>query len=168
VSTPPRAAEARLSPRWDNGRAGAKVRETLAEDRPREGDIRVSDPAQVVTEFISTINDGPEGFAKAVRRWFTSETVWENVGMSTTAGPDQALGMMQAMGASGIASIRIENLAMAVQGDKVLTERIDYMLDEAGATRMEVRCMGVFEVDAEGKIRRWADYFDTSPFRQGA
>jgi limonene-1,2-epoxide hydrolase len=128
----------------------------------------MSDPVQVVTEFIETINEGPEGFAKAVARWFTAASVWENVGMSTTTGPDQALGMMQGMAAGGVSSIRIEKLAVAGIGRTVLTERIDYMLDADGATRMQVRCMGAFEVDDAGKIVRWTDYFDTAAFRPKA
>jgi limonene-1,2-epoxide hydrolase len=47
----------------------------------------------------------------------------------------------------------------------VLTERIDYMLDASGATTMQVRCMGAFEVNDAGKIARWTDYFDTAAFR---
>ena len=42
---------------------------------------------------------------------------------------------------------------------------IDYMLDAGGATRMQVRCMGAFEVNDAGKIVRWTDYFDTAAFR---
>jgi limonene-1,2-epoxide hydrolase len=128
----------------------------------------MSDPVQVVTQFIDTINEGPEGFAKAVTRWFTPASVWENVGMSTTTGPDQALGMMQSMAAGGVSAIRIENLAVAALGRTVLTERIDYMLDAQGASKMQVRCMGAFEVDEAGKITRWTDYFDTAAFRPQA
>jgi limonene-1,2-epoxide hydrolase len=128
----------------------------------------MSDPVQVVTEFIETINEGPEGFAKAVAKWFTADSVWENVGMSTTTGPDQALGMMQSMAAGGVSSIRIENLAVAGLGRTVLTERIDYMLDADGATKMHVRCMGAFDVNDAGKIVRWTDYFDTGAFRPKA
>ncbi len=128
----------------------------------------MSDPIQVVTEFLSAMSEGPDGFTKAIRAWFTPETVWENVGMATTTGPDEALGLMQSMGAAGIASLRIENVAMASTGRKVLTERIDYMLDASGATKTEVRCMGAFDVSPEGKITRWADYFDTASLRPPA
>jgi limonene-1,2-epoxide hydrolase len=128
----------------------------------------MSDPVQVVTRFIDTINEGPDGFAKAVAEWFVADSVWENVGMSTTTGPDQALGVMESMAAGGVSSIRIENLAVAGVGRTVLTERVDYMLGADGATRMEVRCMGAFEVNEAGKIVRWTDYFDTAAFRPKA
>jgi limonene-1,2-epoxide hydrolase len=125
----------------------------------------MSDPVRVVTEFIDTINASPDGFEKAVRGWFTPQTIWENVGMATTTGPDQAMGLMQNMAASGISGLRIENVSVAAAGSKVLTERIDYMLDASGATKLALRCMGVFEVDATGKFVRWSDYFDTSVFK---
>jgi limonene-1,2-epoxide hydrolase len=128
----------------------------------------MSDPVRVVTEFIETINSGPDGFETAVRRWFTPQTIWENVGMGTTTGPEQALGLMQNMAAGGISSLRIENVSVAANGAKVLTERIDYMLDAAGATKLALRCMGVFEVDGAGKLVRWSDYFDTSVFKPSA
>jgi limonene-1,2-epoxide hydrolase len=125
----------------------------------------MSDPVRVVSEFLDTVSQGADGFARAADAWFTPQTVWENVGMSTTTGPEQALGLMANMAAGGIHSIRIETLSIAAQGRKVLTERIDYMLDADGATKLPVRCMGVFEVSEDGKITRWADYFDTALFR---
>jgi limonene-1,2-epoxide hydrolase len=125
----------------------------------------VSDAIQTVVDFVDTINEGPEGFAKGLARWFTPQTVWENVGMSVTTGPEQALGLMQAMGAGGIAAFRIETLAIAAQGRKVLTERVDYMMNAAGETTLALPVMGVFEIAPDGKIVRWADYFDTSAFK---
>jgi limonene-1,2-epoxide hydrolase len=125
----------------------------------------VSDAIQTVRDFVDTINEGPDGFGRAVARWFTPQTVWENVGMAKTTGPEQALGFMQSMSTAGIATFRVENLAIAAQGNKVLTERIDYLMNAAGEVTLELRVMGIFEVDGDGKIERWADYFDASPFK---
>jgi limonene-1,2-epoxide hydrolase len=125
----------------------------------------MSDPVRIVAEFLDTLSQGADGFARAADAWFTPQTVWENVGMATTIGPEQALALMANMSASGIHSIRIETLAIAAQGRKVLTERVDYMLDAAGEAKLPVRCMGVFEVGEDGKIVRWTDYFDTALFK---
>jgi limonene-1,2-epoxide hydrolase len=122
----------------------------------------MSDPVTVVTEFLSTLSRGREGFAEAVRRWFTPASVWENVGLATTTGPDEALALLNGMGLGGL---RIEILSIAATGRTVLTERVDYLLGPDGETRIELRCMGAFEVDADGRITRWTDYFDASPFR---
>jgi limonene-1,2-epoxide hydrolase len=51
-------------------------------------------------------------------------------------------------------------LAIAVVGRKVLTERVDHMLDADGKKIDLLRVMGIFEVDDNGKITRWRDYFD--------
>ena len=128
----------------------------------------MSDPVTSVTQFLDAWADGKDGFANAVRKWFTPETVWENVGLSKTTGVDQALAMMDGMSAGGIEALRVENLAVAAQGNKVLTERIDYLMDGAGKTLIEARVMGIFEVDPNGKITRWADYFDTAAMKPQA
>ncbi len=51
-------------------------------------------------------------------------------------------------------------LAIAETGNKVLTERIDRIIDRNGAEVMTVPVMGVFEIE-DGKIAVWRDYFDT-------
>jgi limonene-1,2-epoxide hydrolase len=86
--------------------------------------------------------------------------------MSLTTGAVESSALMQKMGAAGIADFRIENLTVASEGAKVLTERIDQMLDSSGAVKFEVRVMGIFEADSKGEIARWADYFDPGAFRQ--
>jgi limonene-1,2-epoxide hydrolase len=40
----------------------------------------VSDAIQTVKALVDHINTGPEDFTEALDRWFTSQTVWENVG----------------------------------------------------------------------------------------
>jgi limonene-1,2-epoxide hydrolase len=117
-------------------------------------------PAQTVTQFLARW-DSPGGLDQAIRDSFLPTTVWENVGLATTTGPDEAIALNARLERSlGVARIRVENLAVAETGDKVLTERIDHMIDAAGKTIMSAAVMGVFEV-ADGKITAWRDYFDT-------
>jgi limonene-1,2-epoxide hydrolase len=49
------------------------------------------------------------------------------------------------------------SLAALTEGDLVLHERIDYFT--INDVEMEVPCAARFEV-ADGKVRRWRDYFD--------
>lgn len=49
--------------------------------------------------------------------------------------------------------------AIAACGSMVLTERVD-RFRFAGRDWAEVRAMGVFEIDADGRIAGWRDYFD--------
>jgi limonene-1,2-epoxide hydrolase len=51
----------------------------------------------------------------------------------------------------------IENVNVAVNGDVVLTERIDTFT--VGEVVAPLRVMGTFEI-RDGKISAWRDYFD--------
>jgi limonene-1,2-epoxide hydrolase len=118
-------------------------------------------PSEIVTTFLASWEE-PGGLDQAFRDNFLPTTVWENVGLATTTGPDEAIALNAQLGQSmGIASIRVENLAVAEAGDKVLTERIDHMIDAAGKTFYSAAVMGIFEV-RDGKIAAWRDYFDSA------
>jgi limonene-1,2-epoxide hydrolase len=123
----------------------------------------VTDASQTVTRFLARWAE-PGGLEAAFREAFTPETVWENVGLTTTTGIDEALALNRSFEEQfGMASIRVDNLAVAEVPagavDKVLTERVDHLLDGEGRAVMSARCMGVFEV-ADGKILAWRDFFE--------
>ena len=123
-------------------------------------------PTQIVEAFLAAW-DGPGGIAKAINDWFTPDTVWENVGMGETTGPEQAMGVLSAMGGDPAqVDMRVDNLAVAPIGGKVLTERVDHIIGPDGNPAMSIRVMGIFETDGE-KITAWRDYFDTKGFGGG-
>jgi limonene-1,2-epoxide hydrolase len=118
-------------------------------------------PTQTVTDFLATCEQ-PGGLDEAIRRYFRPDTVWENVGMATTTGPDEAIALMAGFAEQfGMATMRVENLAVAETGNKVLTERIDHFIDPNGKAVGAFAVMGIFEVE-DGKIAAWRDYFDTA------
>jgi limonene-1,2-epoxide hydrolase len=118
-------------------------------------------PTEIVTRFID-LWEQPDGFTEAVETYFNPDTVWENHGLLTTTGPEEALGFYRQFSAqTGMTGMRIETLAIAATGNKVLTERIDWILDKDGEAVMKVPVMGIFEI-ADGKITAWRDYFDTA------
>lgn len=126
----------------------------------------MSTPADIVRTFLA-MWETPGGIDKSLRDYFTPETVYENVGLSTTTGIDQALAVFAGFTASlGMQTMWVENLHVAASGDTVLTERIDHVRDGAGKTLMSIRVMGVFEVK-DDKIVAWRDYFDTAGFAAG-
>jgi len=117
-------------------------------------------PSQIVTDFIALWEE-PDGFPQAVDTYFTPDTVWENHGLITTRGPEEAIGFYDQFGAAtGMKGMRIDVTAIAETGRKVLTERVDYILGAGGETVMTVPVMGIFEVEG-GRITAWRDYFDT-------
>lgn len=122
----------------------------------------MAEPIEIVSDFLSGW-ERVGGLSDAIGKWFTPETIWENVGMSRTTGPDEAQAFVVAFGQGKPVSMRVETLAIAAQGSRVLTERIDHVLGEDGQAVMSIRLMGIFEV-YDGKIAAWRDYFDTAPF----
>lgn len=120
----------------------------------------MTQPVDIVRDFIA-LWEQPDGFTTAVERYFTPATVWENHGLCTTTGQEEALGFYREFSAAtGMTGMKIDTLAIAATGDKVLTERIDWILDADGQPVMKVPVMGIFEI-AGGRIAAWRDYFDT-------
>lgn len=126
-------------------------------------------PSDVVTAFFRAWGPARSDVLGALKDYMTADAVWENVGMSTTRGPDEASVIMEKFfDAGGFEAFHVDVLHIAVAGDTVLTERIDYAV-RADGTRSEkgIRVAGVFEV-TNGKIAAWRDYFDTAPFMRKA
>lgn len=65
-------------------------------------------------------------------------------------------------GAGPFETCQWELLNIAADGPVVLTERVDRFTVRGTPIALEV--MGVFEI-ADGRIRRWRDYFDLASYR---
>ena len=121
-------------------------------------------PVETVQQFLARWAV-PGELDQAFRDAFTPATVWENVGMAVTTGAEEAIAFNRGFEAQyGLATIRVDMLAIAEArgpdgGARVLTERVDHLLDAAGGTIMSARCMGAFEL-ADGKITAWRDFFE--------
>jgi limonene-1,2-epoxide hydrolase len=115
---------------------------------------------EIVSKFVDLWEqDG--GFTEAVETYFRDDTVWENHGLLTTTGKAEALGFYHEFSkATGMTGMKIDMLAIGESGNKVLTERIDRIINAEATEVMTVACMGVFEIE-DGKIAVWRDYFDT-------
>lgn len=121
-------------------------------------------PTEIVTAFIAEWPQ-PDTFKTCVHRWFAADCAYENVGLSKTTGPDEAVAFFAAMAAQmDLATIGVDMLGLVANGDTVMTERIDYLKNSAGATLFTIPLMGVFKI-RDGKIAEWRDYFDVTPFR---
>ncbi|MGV2113781.1 limonene-1,2-epoxide hydrolase family protein [Agrobacterium salinitolerans] len=60
-----------------------------------------------------------------------------------------------------MSSVHFDVLAIAADGQRVLTERLDRFLRADGSEVAAGRIMGIFEVEGE-KIVAWRDYFDVN------
>jgi limonene-1,2-epoxide hydrolase len=115
---------------------------------------------QLVEDFVA-LWEKPQGLDRAVQEYFTPGTVWVNEGLTETTGIDAALEVNRMFSEKlGVHTIRVDMLAIAEAGGKVLTERIDHMIDADGKVLMSAPVMGIFEIEG-GKITAWRDYFDS-------
>jgi len=55
-----------------------------------------------------------------------------------------------------------ELLNIAANGNTVIAERVDRT--DMGDKHVDLPCVGVFELDDDGKIKIWRDYFDMGTF----
>ena len=118
------------------------------------------DPARVVRDFCETV---ARLDLEALIGFFTEDAVYHNIPMEPVRGHAEIKSTLaQFMSPGGEASFDIT--ALAVDGNKVLTERVDIL--SMGGRRIEIGVMGVFEITPEGKISAWRDYFDLNTFMQ--
>ncbi|MEI9423200.1 limonene-1,2-epoxide hydrolase [Mesorhizobium sp. Cs1299R1N1] len=115
-------------------------------------------PIEVVTDFCAAYSE--DRGRPAIRRWFTPKTLWVNVGISATTGIEEAIGMINELEKSmRIATVHIDMLAIAADGKRVLTERLDRFERADGSEIGRMTLMGIYEIEGD-HIVAWRDYFD--------
>jgi limonene-1,2-epoxide hydrolase len=117
-------------------------------------------PIETVTAFFAAY---PEEHGRiAIRRWFTPKTLWVNEGVAVTTGIEEAISMIDKLEtSSGIATVRFDMLAIAADGNSVLTERLDRFERADGSEIGAAKVMGILELDGD-RIVAWRDYFDVT------
>jgi len=116
----------------------------------------------IVEGFFGVAVATPEGFWRCLYTYFDDTTVWENVGVSTTVGREEAIKFAQAFPVN-FHQMRVDDLVLSGAGNHVFAERLDHFCKRDGTIILTVRALGVFEVK-DGKIARYRDYFDTAGF----
>lgn len=121
-------------------------------------------PIETVSAFCATFLE--DGGRPAVRRWFTPNTRWVNEGISVTKGPEEAIAIIDELERSmGISTVHIDMLAIAADGSRVLTERLDRFERADGSEMGRVMVMGIFELEGD-KIVEWRDYSDVNALQK--
>jgi limonene-1,2-epoxide hydrolase len=120
--------------------------------------------AKTVQEFLRAWSR-PDGWRNAFVDYFSPDCVYENVGLSKTIGPDEAITFVLAFESKlPFVTMTVDVRTILESGGVVMTERIDRFHDAQGTEIFSLPVMGVFEV-VQGKIAAWRDYFDASSFR---
>lgn len=116
-------------------------------------------PTDTVAAFCAACSK--DHARSAIRQWFTPETVWVNEGVGMTTGIEEAIAMIEGSEKkTGVATVHFDMLAIAADGNRVLTERVDRFERADGSEILAAKVMGIFEVEGE-HIVAWRDYFDT-------
>ncbi|MEO0462464.1 MAG: limonene-1,2-epoxide hydrolase family protein [Pseudomonadota bacterium] len=118
-------------------------------------------PQDTVTDFIRHWNSGD---MDAMYAMCAQTIVWHNIPMA----PIEGKAAMQAALAGMMAQVegcQWDLIAIAANGNTVLTERVDAFHLTSGK-RAAIRVMGTFELDDDGLIARWRDYFDMAEFQR--
>jgi limonene-1,2-epoxide hydrolase len=111
------------------------------------------DAERVVREMCATFEQHD---AEALRPFFTDDIVYHNIPMDPAVGIDETVTFISGFFAM-CESMLIETVHLAVEGNVVLTERVDTIA--VGQRVGALPVMGTFEI-RDGKISRWRDYFD--------
>jgi limonene-1,2-epoxide hydrolase len=113
-------------------------------------------PIETISAFCAAfpINNGED----AIRRWFTPKTVWINEGLSITTGIEEAINRPRL---PQVAAVHFDMLAIAADGNRVLTERLDRFVRADGSEIAALKLMGIFELEGNS-ILAWRDYFDVN------
>jgi limonene-1,2-epoxide hydrolase len=115
-------------------------------------------PEQIVRDFCAAV---PRRDLQEILRFFAPDAVYHNIPFDPVEGHAAIEATLaQFLGADGDAEFEIK--AIAAAGSTVLTERVDRFV--FGGKKIELPVMGAFEIDREGRIRAWRDYFDLQQF----
>jgi limonene-1,2-epoxide hydrolase len=112
------------------------------------------DAAMLVREFCGLMaKRDPE----SLRPYLADDALYQNVGMPAEVGADAIVANLAGQFAMFPDTYAYEMKNLAVDGDVVLTERLDYI--GTGDDPKALPVMGTFVV-RDGKIARWHDYWD--------
>lgn len=114
-------------------------------------------PQEVVERFIDAWNRMAWG---RITEMVSEDCIYHNIPMQPVVGPDGVRSVIENLG--DVKGMDWEVLHIAVNGNVVLTERVDRFALASGA-HIELPVMGTFEVDGD-KITAWRDYFDLAQY----
>ena len=120
------------------------------------------DPDQIVRDFSAAWGRADLDF---IMDCFAEDAVYHNMPMEPLKGKAAIRAGIESFLKTSPGGIDFEILNQVCAGSLVLNERIDTFENEGNKTSAPVA--GVFEIDDQGKIKAWRDYFDMGAFQAG-
>ncbi|MGQ0466673.1 MAG: nuclear transport factor 2 family protein [Sporichthyaceae bacterium] len=119
------------------------------------------DLVSVVEQFFAHWGKDWDSFLQSYRDYLAPDGVYiAHPNIPPVTGADEAVAILNPFHSMGVESIDVEITKIVQVGDDVWMERIDYMKDPRGERYLAIPIAGVITFDADGKIARWADYWD--------
>jgi len=117
-------------------------------------------PAETVTAFITAIERADLDAAIGL---LADDVEYDNVPMGKVHGPQAVRDLLGPM-LGACSSIEWIVHRQAAEGNLVFNERLDRF--EMPFGWLEVPVTGIWEVDDDGRITLWRDYFDEATYRR--
>ncbi len=114
-------------------------------------------PGEVVTEFIHRIERGD---VEAASELLADDVLYDNVPMEPKFNGRAAVVDVLKMFVGSPTEWRV--FRQSETGNVVMNERLDRI--ELGGKPVEIPCAGIWEVNDQGRISLWRDYFDLATF----
>lgn len=113
---------------------------------------------ETVNEFIRRIvaND-----LESALEMVTDDVEYDNVPIGKNVGPDAMRAFLGAM-SGNVDEVQFVIHRQTASGNIVMNERTDRF--RVGDKWMDLKVAGVFEVNDDGKVTLWRDYFDMTEF----
>ncbi len=121
---------------------------------------------QLARDFLGEMSTR-EGLIGALEKYCADECSWANTGLPTAENKAAMIATMQSfIDGFQLDRMVVEFVAIAANGNTVLTERIDHLERADGSKITALPVSGTLEI-RDGKLVRWRDYFDPRPFLPG-
>lgn len=114
---------------------------------------------RIVKDFIAAWNENDIDKACDM---MSEDIFYHNVPMAPIKGREASRAMLKGMGE--MESVNWELLAIAENGEVVMTERVDGFTFKGGK-KIALPLMGIFRI-RDGQIVEWKDYFDLGDFQR--
>lgn len=94
---------------------------------------------------------------EAIMSAFASDIVYHNIPFKPLEGLDSCRKFIAPF-MTAAKNVEFKTSKLAAVGNTVYTERVDCF--EMGGAKLELPVAGIFDIDNDGKISGWRDYFD--------
>ena len=111
---------------------------------------------------IKSWSEGLDATIAATRKYFADDCVWEQPGLPTTTGPEEAVQLATSLlNGDTFSALEAEYRNVVSAGNVVCTERVDWIVKPDGTRLGPIPVVGVTEF-RDGKISAWREYADTA------